>query len=323
MLRVTIICLGAAALVSSLLLTACAGDSEPEPRPVAHPEELSSAIRAWVSGTPDRAQEILSQVFEHDSKSFDAVYLRGVLRVDADPRGALRDLQQAAALDAKHPGPPMFTGVVQQSLSDFPGATRSFTQGLELAERRLGYSLPDTSDAAREGLRALIVGRPVAAHQAFSTALSTDAKNPVLWYLSGLAALRSGLTDSCLVAGTRALELRSRFPAAHSLLAAAYMREGQDALAREHIDAALAGNPRLADAYHQRALLALKRSEYRDAASDFCRAILEDPTVNDAYFSLARTLSTMRQGDTGMIFLQYAEWIRSAADRYHDRIPGR
>ena len=281
------------------------------------------ATRAWASGDPERAVEILSQVFEHDSKSFDAVYRRGVLRVHQTPRDALRDLQQAAALDPSHPGPPVFSGIALSSLSDFTGAQRAFNRGFQLAERRQGYSLADTSDAAREGLRALTVGRPLAAREAFGRALQDDRKNPALWYLFGAAALRAGLNDSCRVAAEQALKLRPRFPAAQSLLAATYVRDGETEPALRHLEQALDADPRLADAYHQRALLALKRSEYRDAATDLWVAMLEDPTVIDVYFSLGRALGVMRESEMAVSFLQNAEWIKSAADRYHDRIPGR
>jgi len=276
---------------------------------------LEKADEAWAKGDLARARSILDTALEKDSKSFAARYRLGVILIDDEPREAIKDLEQAAALEPGHPGPRLFLGLARTSLSDFAAADRDMNAALELAAARRGYSLPDTGDDARQGIQAMHLEKYPEAMQDFRRALDRDSTQAALWYLYGDAARRAGALAEADHGAGRALALRSDFPAARTLHAAVLLDEDRKPEAHDVLAAVLARHPAYAAALYEEGLYLDGESEYRDALITYWHALLEDPTVPAHLLSPGRLLLRMQMPDEGVKLQQYFAWLHSFLER--------
>jgi tetratricopeptide (TPR) repeat protein len=280
---------------------------------------LRQADQAMTLGDLSRARLLLEGVLDGDPQSFAARYRLGALMVDESPREAMRELEDAAALEPGHPGPHGFAAMARYRLSDFDGAARELRAAWTLARARVGYSLPDTSEAVRKGLEALDQGRFAAAADTFAQVLAADSSQAIIWMLSGTALHRGGATDRAERAARQAVELDPDFPAARVLLASVWIAQRKLAEARRELDAVLADHPDLAEARYQLGVALGKENDYRDSALALWSAVLEDPTVPAYHQALGQILTRMDAADVGTDILQHAEWVRVFFDRQFGR----
>jgi tetratricopeptide (TPR) repeat protein len=276
---------------------------------------LKKADEAWAKGDLARARSILDTALEKDSKSFAARYRLGVILIDDEPREAIKNLEQAAALEPEHPGPRLFLGLVRTSLSDFAAADRDMNAALRLAAARRGYSLPDTGKAAQHGIQAMRLEKYAEAMRDFHQALGRDSTQAVLWYLYGDAARRAGALAEAEHGADRALALRPDFPAAQVLHASILIDEDRIPEAQDVLTAVLAKRPAYAAALYDEGLCLEGSSQYRDALITYWHALLEDPTVPAHLLSPGRMLLRMQMPDQGAKFQQYFEWLHSFYQR--------
>jgi tetratricopeptide (TPR) repeat protein len=289
----------------------------------AQADTIDLADHAWSRGDTARARALLTEVLREAPRSFPARYRLAFFRMETDPAGAIRDFEEVARLDPKHPGPVFYSGLARLRMSDFTGAERDLRRGYALAQARRGYSLEDTSETARRGLGALNAGQFVRAAEAFTQALETDPENPVLWYLKARSLATAGALEPAGEAVTRALEKRPRFAAARALHAELLLASQQPEPAREELRLALEEDPNLAAAHYHMGLLHLAESEFRTAALDLWQAVLVDPTVSAPHQLLGQTFMDMDQRSEGMIYYQHFEWITGFLQRNLGRPPDR
>jgi tetratricopeptide (TPR) repeat protein len=277
-------------------------------------EVIRRSDRLWSQADIPRAVAALELVLESNNKSFAAWYRLGIHRTESSPREAIQTLEEAAALDPEHPGPRFFSGMARLRLSDFAGAETDMNLGYDLAQARLGYSLPETTEAARAGFDAIRRGRNGEAARNFTLALEDDDKNAVLWYLHAKARLGTGALDQALASVERALARDSRFSWAHALKAEIHLHQGSNEAALAEIDKALSLNPNLAAAHFQLGNLRLSESEFRDAILAYWMAVLEDPTVPEHHGMLGNTFLQASRPQ-GIQHLQHLESLASFLTR--------
>ena len=280
---------------------------------------MRQADQAMTLGDLPRARFLLEGAIERDPQSFAARYRLGALMADESPREAMRELEEAAALEPAHPGPHGFAAMARYRLSDFDGAARELRAAWTLARARVGYSLPDTSEAVRRGLEAIDEERFGAAVDAFTEALAADSSQAVAWALSGTALLRGGAVERAERAAQRALDLKPDLAAARVLLASAWIARGKLAEARRELEAVLAGHPDLAEAHYELGIAFGKNNDYRDSALALWSAVLEDPTVPAYHQALGQILTRMDAAEVGTNTLQHAEWVKVFFDRQFGR----
>ncbi len=282
---------------------------------LADTDALKRADEQWSKGNLAGMRATLETILEKDTKSFPAHYRLGVILIDDEPREAIQELEQAAALEPDHPGPVLFLGIAHTSLSDFAGADRDMNEALGLAAARAGYSLPDTGEAALRGIRAMHLENHAEAVQDFQEALERDSTQAALWYLYGDAARRAGALAEAERGAERALRIRSDFPAARVLRASIFLDEGKKPEARKILTDVLAEHPAFAPALYQEGLYLDGESEYREALLTYWQALLEDPTVPSHAASVGRILVRMQMPQMGAKFIQDFEWIHSFLQR--------
>jgi Flp pilus assembly protein TadD len=297
----------------------CSGSGGKE----AQADTIDLADHAWSRGDTAQAVALLTEVVQKSPRSFPARYRLAFLRMELDPTEAIREFEEVARLDPKHPGPLFYTGIARLRLSDFAGADRDMRRGYALAQARRGYSLEDTSEAARRGIDALHTGQFAQATDAFTKALETDPKNPVLWFLKARSLATGGSLPAAGEAVARAIELRPHFPAARALHAELLLATKQKEPAQQELLIALKEDPNLAAAHYQMAVLHYAESEYRTAALDLWQAILVDPTVAEPHHLLGQIFMDMDQNAQGAIYYQHFESITGFLQSYFDSTPDR
>ena len=286
-------------------------------------DSIDMADRAWCRGDSLQAQSLLEEVVRHHPKSFPARYRLAVFPIDGQPEVALERLSELARLDPKHPGPVFYSGLARLRLNDFTRAEKDMRHGYALAEKRRGYALEDTSDAAREGLTAWTAGRFPAAAAAFGRAVAANPGDATLWYLEARAAASAGDLDGAMEALDKALDKalakRASFAVAHALKAEILRLKKQGPEARAEVEQALKDDPQEVEALYQLGLLDLDDGEVRAAAMDFWRAVLADPTFPPPHQALGQTFMHMEQARQGMPFYQHYEWVQGFLARYFGR----
>ena len=289
----------------------------------AQADTIDLADHAWSRGDTARARALLTEVLREAPRSFPARYRLAFFRMETDPAGAIKDFEELAPLDPKHPGPVFYAGLTRLRVNDYIGAERDMRRGYALAQARRGYSLEDTSETARRGLGDMNAGQFVRAAEAFTQALETEPENPVLWYLKARSLANAGALEPAGEAVTRALEKRPRFAAARALHAELLLASQQPEPAREELRLALEEDPNLAAAHYQMGVLHLAESEFRTAALDLWQAVLVDPTVAEPHQLLGQTFMRMDLRAEGMIHYQHFEWITAFLQRNLGRPPDR
>lgn len=298
-------------------LTGCGGNGAGSAGYDLFTEELETADRLWSRDDLDQARAKLKEVLTQDPESFGALYRLGIWTLQDDPGRAREYFERATVLDPNHPGPIFFSGMCQIPFNRFEEADREMAHGFLLAQKRLGYSLPDTSDEARKGLTAFREGKYEYAASLFSTAVKTDPKNATLWLLYGKAHLQYGLFDKAEQGFSRALELRPEFPEVHVWRGELLILHQKLAQARVEVNRALDQNPHLGPALLLRGRIHLEESEFRLATHAFWRAVLEDPTVPEAYQRLSDSLFRISLPQLAPVYLQQLEWTTGFLVRYY------
>ena len=292
-------------------LVGCTGSGSQDAAALA---EIERADRMWSQGDIPRAVGVLQTVVAEHPDSFDAWYRLGIHRLDGDLRLAEDALDRAGKLNPEHPGPPFFTAMRRIRFSEFAKADEDMMRADALAQPRLGYSLADTSAAAKEGLDALLHESYGEAAESFARALETDGDNAVLLYLHGRALLRNGAAKEAEDVVQRALALNPDLAVAHVLMSELHRWRKQVEEARREADLALSQNPHLAAAHFQKGALNLEESEFRDAILEFWAAVLDDPTVPRYHHLLGNTLQAASRPQA-TLHLQHVEWARSFIGR--------
>jgi tetratricopeptide (TPR) repeat protein len=292
------------------LAAGCGGKKNEVP-----PQVLEMADRAWCRGDILRAASELENVLKSKPQAFDAIYRLGVMHMEKDPDTALKELAQAAALDPGHPGPVLFTALIHANRNDFAQSDQELARAYALAQRRLGYSVRDTTATLRRALAEFENEHYPAAIAAFDSAAQADPQNGVLAFLKAQAQYRGGFATDALSSVKAVLQKWPDSAQAHVLYGSLLLAQHKDDQAQAEADAALARQPDYAPALELKGRVLLAESEHLDGAIALWRSLLIDPTRAIIHQSLGAALLRSSQPEQATAFLRYVEPLTT----FHDR----
>ena len=273
-------------------------------------DQLALADRQWSSGDIPRATATLEGILSTHGDSFGATYRLGIFALEGDVTEAMEILARAEALEPSHPGPVFFSAMALFPLSDFEAADRKLSRAYEMGQARLGYSLAETTEVARDAIVAMNREKFIDAAAGFEEAIADDPENAVLWFLRGRALLSIRQAKDASHAVSVALDHAPDFPDALALRADVNLFWNEIEKAKADLERALELAPDLAYAHSIRGAVHLNQSEYRDAILQFWAAVLADPTVPDYHYLVGSTL-LMAKRPQGTLHLQHVEWSNS------------
>jgi tetratricopeptide (TPR) repeat protein len=283
------------------------------------PEVLDMADRAWIRGDSLRALSLLDETVAESPDAFAAVYRLAVLRLESDPARALEGFARAAALDPGHPGPPLFTGILQLTRNEFAAADASMQRAHDLQLRRRGFTLEDTTEVVRQALLDLDAERWADAAQGFTAAIEQDPAEGALYYLKAEAQLGGGFLTDALNTVRTAAEKSPRLAPARALHGFFLFGRRKIEPARAEADAALAAIPDFPAALELHGRIVLFETEYQDGALRIWRALLGNPTRPIVLEIFANSLLRTSQPQQATAFFRYME----AVTAFHDRRLGK
>jgi tetratricopeptide (TPR) repeat protein len=259
-------------------------------------DQLSVAIEAYSGAIALRKDSILGWLKRGDT------YRR---RGEFSP--ALRDLQQATALDPTAPRPIETLGDVYDAIGQHTRAVEAYSRFVALDDRspRVLYKL---------ALAHYRNGRSAAAIDPVRKALSLDRQMPEGHYLLGLAERDLKHPDRAIEAFSRAISLNPAFAAAREELAAVELSVGRRRDSLEQLDALAALEPERPDRLIRLALANARSGRFESAIVTLRRAVERFPDSAGVYRAVARVwLDFAEDGDDSVAVQKGVEALNMAS----------
>jgi len=248
-------------------------------------EQLSAAIEAYSGAIALRKDSMLGWLKRGDT------YRR---RGEFTP--ALRDLQQAAALDPAALRPIEVLGDVYDAIGQHGKAANEYSRfvGLDDRSARVLYKL---------ALAHYRNGRSSAAVEPVRKALALDRQMPEAQYLLGLAERDLKQPERAIEALSRAVSLSPAFAAAREELASVELSAGRRRDSLEQLDALAALEPQRLDRLIELALANARSGRFESAILTLRRATDRYPESPALYRAVARVWLDFAEdgGDAGAV----------------------
>ena len=193
------------------------------------------------------AIDILNVLLRHDSKDFDAYFLRGIAKYNMDDLlGADSDFSQAITLNPVFTGAYYYRAITRSRLGNYDDALGDFRQTIELR--------PDLADP---------------------------------YYSRGVTRLLNQQFEEAIEDFNRFIRFEKRHVAAYINRGTSYLYLKDTLKAFENYNLAIRTNREDPDAYNRRGALYMEQRRYVEAREDFDMAIRNDSTYLPAYFNRA------------------------------------
>ncbi len=200
-----------------------------------------------VSNDYHDAIDILNMLIRHDSKDFDAYFLRGIAKYNLDDLlGADADFSKAVELNPVYTGAYYYRAITRSRLGNYDDALNDFQQAIELR--------PDLPDP---------------------------------YYSRGVTRLLNQQFEAAIADFDLFIRYEKRHVAAYINRGISYLNLKDTTRAYENFELAIRTNREEPDAYNRRGALYLAEERYEEAFSDFSRATECDSTFLPAYFNRA------------------------------------
>ncbi len=148
------------------------------------------------------------------------------------------------------------------------------------------------------------MGRPDEAEKFVIDYLKKGFSDPQLYYLLGTIAFAQKKYDEAIKYYDECLSYNTDSAASHTALAAIYLLREELGRAAEHIQAALAINPRLTNLEYNRAQLLEKQGKMTEAAAAYRRELENSPKHFKASFNLSRLCRLLGREDEERRYLE-------------------
>ena len=306
-------------LAAGLALAAGCAEKTPEHASVVRepiPETVHLADSRLLQGDLPRARALIDRALADDPECFSAWYRLAFSQLIDFPDSAGMAAKRAERAAPEHPGPPLLQALLLMPENRTAESDSFMTRAWLLAQRRTGYSLPETTQVIAEAILAMEQRRPRDAVVVLRDHARADSTNPVLGFLYARSVYLAGdiYTAHDLLGNVIAAD--STFAPAHALDSACLYRNGKRPAARVAAERALALDPGEPWAHHVLGHIDLDESSYRDAFRHWWLALLEDPTEPEFYKYLGGTLIRFGEPNLGSQILQMMEWTLSFLRRY-------
>jgi Flp pilus assembly protein TadD len=169
-------------------------------------DAIGTAMKQFVHGKPDEAENILRAVLKADPGNADAMHRLGFILADkGEYYEALYRLDRALKINRKNPTARSNRGMVLGELGH---------HGEALADLEISISLERDNPVTwnNKGNTLIFLDRNEEAVKALNCAIQLDPKHTLSWYNLGIALLRLGRTEQGIHALTAALALQPVYP---------------------------------------------------------------------------------------------------------------
>ena len=193
------------------------------------------------------AIDILNVLIRHDSKDFDAFFLRGIAKYNMDDLlGADADFSVAISLNPVFTGAFYYRAITRSRLGNYDDALNDFQQAIELR--------PDLPDP---------------------------------YYSRGVTRLLNQQFEAAITDFDKFIRYQKRHVAAYINRGTSYLYLKDTTKAYENFDMAIRTNREDPDAYNRRGALYMAQNRYEEARADFDMAITSDSSYLPGYFNRA------------------------------------
>ena len=193
------------------------------------------------------AIDILNVLIRHDSKDFDAFFLRGIAKYNMDDLlGADADFSVAISLNPVFTGAFYYRAITRSRLGNYDDALNDFQQAIELR--------PDLPDP---------------------------------YYSRGVTRLLNQQFEAAITDFDKFIRYQKRHVAAYINRGTSYLYLKDTTKAYENFDMAIRTNREDPDAYNRRGALYMAQNRYEEARADFDMAIASDSSYLPGYFNRA------------------------------------
>ena len=200
-----------------------------------------------VSNDYHDAIDILNMLIRHDSKDFDAYFLRGIAKYNLDDLlGADADFSKAVELNPVYTGAYYYRAITRSRLGNYDDALNDFKQAIELR--------PDLPDP---------------------------------YYSRGVTRLLNQQFEAAIADFDTFIRYEKRHVAAYINRGISYLNLRDTTKAYENFELAIRTNRDEPEAYNRRGGLYLAQERYEEAFSDFDKAVECDSTFLPAFFNRA------------------------------------
>lgn len=200
-----------------------------------------------VNNNYHEAIDILNVLIRHDSKDFDAYFLRGIAKYNLDDLlGADADFSEAVRLNPVYTGAYYYRAITRSRLGNYDDALSDFRQAIELR--------PDLPDP---------------------------------YYSRGVTRLLNQQFEAAIADFDLFIRYEKRHVAAYINRGISYLNLRDTTKAYENFELAIRTNREEPDAYNRRGALYLSQERYEEAYLDFDRATQCDSTFLPAFFNRA------------------------------------
>ncbi|MCS6856755.1 MAG: zinc-ribbon domain-containing protein [Sandaracinaceae bacterium] len=238
---------------------------------------LEGALREF-----ERAAELVPDFPE-------ARFMFGVaLRRSGRLEEAAREFEATAAIDPNYPGLALERGMLFESRGQAE-------QAVAFYERALKEQPEDPELLLRLGAAYVASGQYDSAQEVLSRAQKGRAASAEIEYLMGRIDFARGQFPQALRRFERAIQLDGKPPEFHLYAAWAALENGQLGESKSHLDAVMARDRSLGDAYWLRGRILLRMGAVRDALEDFRRARELNPSRIEALAGMAECHDQLRQ----------------------------
>lgn len=200
-----------------------------------------------VNNNYHEAIEILNVLLRHDTKDFDAYFLRGIAKYNLDDLlGADADFSQAITLNPVFTGAYYYRAITRSRLGNYDDALSDFRQTIELR--------PDLPDP---------------------------------YYSRGVTRLLNQQFEAAIADFDLFIRFEKRHVAAYINRGICYLNLRDTARAYENYELAIRTNREDPDAYNRRGALLMAQERYNEAITDLNKAVECDSTFLPAFFNRA------------------------------------
>jgi predicted O-linked N-acetylglucosamine transferase (SPINDLY family) len=290
-------------------------------RPSAHHAELDAAVALHRAGALDEAERVYVALIERNPDDFDALRLRGTVRMQkGDLTAALEWLNASLRLHPDQPDALVNRGSTYLKLGDVHAALRDYDAALALVPTHLdgllnrGRALREARrfEEALASHRLAIEANPlwIPAHNnagvvlqdlrrfaealaCHDTALELGPNIAETHNYRGAALLGLDRVDEALASFERAIRLDPEYRDAHDNRAATLVRLGRYADALDAGQRALELDPNDATGWSNRGVALQETGAHEAALACLDRAVALRPTLADAHFNRGRSLGEL------------------------------
>ena len=201
------------------------------------------------------AIEVLNVLLRHDTKDFDAYFLRGIAKYNMDDLlGADADFSKAVELNPVFTGAFYYRAITRSRLGNYDDALNDFEQAIDLR--------PDLADP---------------------------------YYSRGVTLLLNQQFEDAIADFDRYIRFEKRHVAAYLNRGTSYLYLKDTVKAYENFNLAISTNREDPDGYNRRGSLLMEQRRYEEACNDFDKAVECDSSYIPGFFNRALVHSYMHR----------------------------